>query len=263
MNDPVRQAAVKLLRFVPDDFPDIVAASLGHEAAEDAADAMHALRAALDAPLAADRDAATGCADDAKPGSVEQWRAAADSLVAHPRGVTVEEVYEEICDAGGDIYDFNRSAAARAMMPLIERARLAGFAEGIEAAAGECDTRTNGLLFDAEQAKKSGDDGPGVRYTLGGASALRRAAASIRSLAPVARDAKAVPALALSELVAIHHEAMSAATEADNLAGNPSRWGATRGMKAALEALGCRFIEGGYVVPPGCSVAPPPQGGEG
>ncbi len=47
----------------------------------------------------------------------------------------------------------------------------------------------------------------------------------------------AVPGLSIHDLVMVFEKAKREATPADNLAGNPSRWGDVRGVKAVVDAV--------------------------
>ena len=171
MTDPVRSAAEALLDHL--DFTHantILFGELQHHTA--------ALRAALDAPQAT--------------------------------GVTVEEVARVVADTLSDIaggcLDFAEPASpddcldgtcpcakatrnvATALLPLFERARLAGFAEGIEAAAKKA---AEAARYWATAAAADNADFTPLERRMARAASLADdgLAASIRSLAPVARDA--------------------------------------------------------------------------
>ena len=104
------------------------------------------------------------------------------ALDAPPRGVTVEEVREAVQPIA---YDLPAEEIATALLPLIERASLAGFAEGIKAAAGECETRAVG----ERQAANANPEGSHFNLAhRGRALALEGVSRAIRSLAPEADE---------------------------------------------------------------------------
>lgn len=149
MTDPVRQAAEALL-----DAMD-AAWNVGLPVTGRVSSAFAALRAALDAP---------------------------------PRGVTVEEVFQSITDARKTLPTNGAPDwhLATALLPLFERARLAGFAEGIEAAAGGLESCATSECCGQGARNLDGSDGccGSPDYVVDLSFALK----AIRSLAPVARD---------------------------------------------------------------------------
>ena len=134
-------------------------------------------------------------------------RAALDAPQA--TGVTVEEVARVVADTLSDIaggcLDFAEPASpddcldgtcpcakatrnvATALLPLFERARLAGFAEGIEAAAKKA---AEAARYWATAAAADNADFTPLERRMARAASLADdwLAASIRSLAPVSRD---------------------------------------------------------------------------